>query len=367
MMITLVSHHTSLFHLFRFSLVPSKSEPVEPMMKLRDGRTTVTVVALLGAGGKMGYRLSANLKGSEFVVRHIEVSEAGRIRLKDGLGVSCVDVEEGVPGADVVILAGPAGSHVELAETWLKQGSHVISISDDPDDVTGLLDLDSLASSRERSLVVGAGFVPGLSCLLTRYAADMLDTVEIISIYKAGTGGPACARQHHRALKRSGHDWLDGNWVLRRGGSGRDLAWFPDPFGARDCYRGALPSPTLLQRVFPEAERISSRIAATRRDRLTSWLPMLRPPHDDGGPGAIRVEVRGRRNRAVETIILGVIDHPSVAAGTVAAVAAAEAVAGQTPIGAHGLAAWSEPKRILAELHRRGVRVATFNGLLALT
>ncbi len=266
---------------------------------------------------------------------------------------------------DVVVLAGAAGSHVEPAETWLKRGSHVVSISDDADDVAGLLDLDQVATDEERSLVVGAGFVPGLSCLLTRYAATMLDSIEIISTYKAGTGGPACARQHHHALNRDGHDWIDGDWVLRRRGSGRDLAWFPDPFGARDCYRGALPSPALLQKEFPEAQRISSRMAATRRDRLTSRLPMLRHPHEDGGPGALRVEVRGRRDHSVETIILGVMDHPSVAAGTMAAVAAAEAVAGRTPIGANGVAAWPDPKPVLAELHRRGVRVAIFSGLLA--
>ena len=43
----------------------------------------MTTVALLGAGGKMGYRLSANLKNSDFEVRHIEVSEAGRERLQN--------------------------------------------------------------------------------------------------------------------------------------------------------------------------------------------------------------------------------------------------------------------------------------------
>ena len=105
-------------------------------------------------------------------------------------------------------------------------------------------------------------------------------------------------------------------------------------------------------------------MAATRRDRFTALLPMLRSPHDDGGPGAIRVETRGRRNGAVETIILGVMDHPSVAAGTLAAVAAAEVLGERVPTGANGLAAWSHPKAVLAELHRRGVRVATFSGHL---
>jgi saccharopine dehydrogenase-like NADP-dependent oxidoreductase len=294
------------------------------------------------------------------------VATAIRDVVADEIAVRAVpDGPVGSP--DVVVLAGPRGTHVAPARSWLQGGSHVVSIGDDADDVAGLLALDPVAVGADRCLAVGAGFVPGLSCVLARYAACQLDSVEVISVYKAGTGGPACARQHHRALKGSGQEWIDGAWMFRRGGSGRELAWFPDPFGARDCYRAALPGPMLLQPVFPDAQRISSRMAATRRDRFTSWLPMLRRPHDDGGPGAVRVEVRGHLGRSIETVIVGVMDHPSVATGTVAAVVAAEAVAGRAPVGAHGLAAWPEPGPILTELHRRGVRVASFSGHLAPT
>jgi len=265
---------------------------------------------------------------------------------------------------DVVLLAGPVGTHTKLASSMLAAGSHVVSLSDDPVECEQLLALDETGRRVGRSLVVGAGFAPGLSCVLARFASEQLDVVDVISVYKAGTGGPACARQHHRALRSDGYDWIDGDWTLRRGGSGRDLAWFPEPFGARDCYRGALPSPLLLQRVFPDTSRISARMSATRRDRLTSRLPMLRPPHDDGGPGALRVEVRGRSGGAVETLILGAIDHPSVAAAIVAAVAAVETGAGRAPVGAGGLASWPEPKRLLSELRNRGVRVASFSGAL---
>jgi hypothetical protein len=152
--------------------------------------------------------------------------------------------------------------------------------------------------------------------------------------------------------------------VSRRGGSGRDLAWFPEPFGARDCYRAGLASPILIQRALPDVGRITARMSATRRDRFTSRLPMLRSPHADGGPGAVRVEIRGRVDGTVETVILGVMDHPSVAAGTVASLAAVAVAEGRAPIGAAGLASWSDPKRFLAELRQRGVRVASFSGLL---
>lgn len=67
----------------------------------------MTTIALIGAGGKMGFRLSRNLKPSPFEVRHVEVSETGRTRLKEELGIECVDTEQAVRDADVVILAVP--------------------------------------------------------------------------------------------------------------------------------------------------------------------------------------------------------------------------------------------------------------------
>ncbi|MGF1598735.1 MAG: Gfo/Idh/MocA family oxidoreductase [Acidimicrobiales bacterium] len=327
--------------------------------------------ALVGLG-TTGAHLARQLIQSPFTTIALHDSDEHRRRrvvsAVRAVVPSTVEVTDEPPDRDdppdVVVIASPTGTHLRLASAMMEAGSNVVSLADDPGEVEVLLALDRAATAAGRSVVVGAGFAPGLSCLLARYAADQLDTVDVISVYKAGTGGPACARQHHRALQGSGHEWIDGAWVLRRGGSGRDLAWFPEPFGARDCYRAALPSPMLLQRQYPEARRISARMAATRRDRLTAGLPMLRPPHEDGGPGAVRVEVRGRVGRAAETVILGVMDHPSVAAATVAAVAAAESAAGRAPVGAHGLAHWDDPRPILSELRRRGVKVASFAGLL---
>lgn len=65
------------------------------------------LIALFGAGGKMGFRLSSNLKGSQYRVRHVEPNAAGQQRLKDELGIECYSPEEAVKGAQVVILAVP--------------------------------------------------------------------------------------------------------------------------------------------------------------------------------------------------------------------------------------------------------------------
>ncbi|HEX2528307.1 MAG TPA: phosphogluconate dehydrogenase C-terminal domain-containing protein [Geminicoccus sp.] len=67
----------------------------------------MTSIALFGAGGKMGMRLGRNLVGSAYDVRHVEVSEAGKARLRDELDVGAVEPEKALTGADVVILAVP--------------------------------------------------------------------------------------------------------------------------------------------------------------------------------------------------------------------------------------------------------------------
>ncbi len=81
----------------------------------------MTSIALFGAGGKMGCRLAANLKRSRYDVRHVEVSDAGRQRLADELGLSCVPQEQALDGAEIVILAVP--------DTLIGKVSHALSPS----------------------------------------------------------------------------------------------------------------------------------------------------------------------------------------------------------------------------------------------
>jgi hypothetical protein len=263
---------------------------------------------------------------------------------------------------DVVVVAGASGTHAAVAGPFVAAGVPVVSTGDAPEDVRGLLHLDADARAQDVAVVVGAGFGPGLSCVLAAHAATQFDEVAEVHVARSGTGGPSCARQHHRALSGPSIDWRDGAWLHRPGGSGRELCWFPDPVGAQDCYRAALPDALLLVPAFPGVDRVTARLAANRRDRLTAPLPMLRPPHPEGGPGAIRVEVRGRQAGGIETVVLGAMDRPAVAAGAVAALAAAEAVQGRIPPGAGGLAGRVDALAFLQELARRGVRAAVFEG-----
>ena len=263
-------------------------------------------------------------------------------------------------GADVAVLASPSGHRGEI-ELLLEAGIAAVSTAPGLDEVRSLLALDAEATERGLAVLLGAGFGPGLSDVLAAHAAATFDAVDEIHVSRRGTGGPACARQHHRSLVGEAPEWRDGVWARRRGGSGRELAWFPDPVGPADCYRAAVADPLLLAAAFPGVRRVSTRVAATRRDRLTARLPTLRA-HRESGMGAIRVEVRGRRGAGRDVTVLGAIDRPAVAAGAVAALAALAVGRGEVPAGARGLAGAVEPVPFLGELARRGVKAATFVG-----
>jgi len=325
---------------------------------------TGTVVAGVLGVGATGARAARQLASAPEVGRVLLGGPGARPEaLRSSLGTAAQIADPVDGGANVVVLAGPAGTHLEAARRCVDRGIHVVSTSDAVGDVEALLGLDERARRRGAAVVVGAGFSPGLSCVLARHVAGWVDAVDEVHLARFGTGGPACARQHHRALAGRSVDWRDGRWVRRRGGSGRELAVFPDPVGSLDCYRAALPDAVLLHRAFPDAERIAARQAANRRQRLLALMPMLRRPHPEGRIGAIRVEVRGRRDGVVVADVVGVIDRPAVAAGAVAGLAARGCLGGQIPPGAAGLAEVVDPAPFLHQLAEHGVRAAVFEGV----
>jgi hypothetical protein len=271
---------------------------------------------------------------------------------------------DGLPAGSVVVLAHP-GPHAPVAAAFVRQAVIVVSVDDDLSDTAQLLDLEDDALAAGVPLVVGAGLSPGLTGLLARQLAGSLATVEEVHVAVHATAGPACARQHHRALRGRASAWQDGAWIERPAGSGRELCWFPEPVGARDCYRAEVSAPILLHRAFPDATRISARLSATRRDRLTARLPMLRRPHPEGGVGAARVEVRGSDiTGARATLIAGVAELVGTAAAATAAVLADAASRGELPAGVvvTGDERLDTPQ-LLARLEQHGVRLQEFTGV----
>jgi hypothetical protein len=251
-----------------------------------------------------------------------------------------------------------------ITRAALAAGSHVVAACDDPSYVRSLLALDARAQAAGCAIAVGTTMAPGLSCVLASSMRGRFERVEEVHVASLGTGGPACARRHHAALAGTGVDWSDGRWRRRPGGSGRELVWFPEPVGGADCYRAGLSDPLLLMPVFPECRRVTARVAATRRDRLTSPLPMLRRPHPEGLVGAVRVEMRGWIDGRAETRVLGAAAAPATVAAAVTTAAVRWAASGRlSRTGSAGLAELvADPGPFLQALVAAGVTVSEFEG-----
>ena len=269
-------------------------------------------VAVLGAGlvGQRAARLLRDLGA--------DVSLCSRDRPVDPIdGIETVTAfDTATLTADLAILTTESMHQVQVAERLIRRGIAVVATADRPLAVRTLWTLDALAQQHGVPVVVGAGCAPGLSTLMVAKLAEGFAHVDAITTARFGTGGPTCAREHHRSMAAGAWEVQEATGRWARGGSGRTLIWFPEPAGPQDCYRAGLAEPFLLQQAFPDARRIQSVQAATRRDRATARLPMLRPPHAEGLVGAVWVEVRGRTTE-------GDIDHRVMAASAAQATAAA--------------------------------------------
>ena len=87
-------------------------------------------IALMGAGGKMGGRITDNLMKTDHDVRYVEISEPGIVQLKEK-GLDAVTAEQAVPDADHVIMAVPdvaIGSVAKGVVPGMKPGAMVVAL-----------------------------------------------------------------------------------------------------------------------------------------------------------------------------------------------------------------------------------------------
>ncbi|MEG8036937.1 phosphogluconate dehydrogenase C-terminal domain-containing protein [Sphingomonas sp. LR61] len=92
--------------------------------------TADVTVAVIGAGGKMGTRVSNNFAKSEYTTLYSEASPAGQERIQ-ALGRSLTDSVEAAKVADVVILAVPdvlLGSISEQLVPVMKSGASILTL-----------------------------------------------------------------------------------------------------------------------------------------------------------------------------------------------------------------------------------------------
>jgi hypothetical protein len=282
-------------------------------------------------------------------------------------GATPWDLDDGLPsGLTAVAAALPDDGDVELARAATRAGVAFASAADDSGVIGALLALDVDARRAGTSVVAGCGLAPGLSDVLARHAADALDTVDEIHVARWGVAGESCTASARRAHRDPGLEWRDGTFVHDRN-QGTELVWFPEPVGARDCALVAT-GVELLVAANPRIERATARLGVPParggvRQRLTP------PTRRDAGAtwGAVRTEVWGQQGTARAAVVYGVIEQTAVASGTVLGVTTGW-LAGALPevaaprVGSFGLGAAVTAPPFLAELARRGVKAAAFEG-----
>jgi hypothetical protein len=261
-------------------------------------------------------------------------------------------------GPSPTVVIATAGSHLSWARAALAGGADVVSTASDPADCSSLTDLDTEARSRSRTVVVGAGMAPGFACLLAAWVASRSDEVGAVRVTTHGSGGPACADAARGELRGRTHEYRHG-WTTKPAGRSRRLVWFPAPIGVQRSAAAASSLPMLLAPVVHAGIIEASRTVPLRRLHRSSEETL----------GGLVVEVEGRSESGATTTVLGTVDRPAAIAGAVAAAVAwnlaradAEGVEVRWPLGAHGVAAGSDPGALLAALARRGVRAAEFIG-----
>lgn len=333
--------------------------------------TTVLLVGVGAAGGRAA-RQFADTSGVERILI-VDTDKARASEVAAVLGpvaeaISWRPADRIPDDVSVVACALPGGFDVPIAIRALEAGIPFATTTDALSATRDLLDLSAPAEAAGVAIAIGCGLAPGLSDVLILHAANTLDVVDEVHVARSGVGGIACEQSVRQALRGDSLAWINGGWSHDPDGSGRHHVWFPEPVGMRECKVAAMGGPDLIVDAFPEVRRANYRLEPSVRWDWDHLAALGRRPLQRGW-AACRVEVGGRRGRSLETIVYGVVDSTDVATGTVLAVTAME-LAGVEGVGepirktgAHGLAALVEPTSFLAELAKRGVKAAVFEGL----
>ena len=330
---------------------------------------------LVAGAGEVGVRAARQLLDTPGVDRVLVGARNGALARETARalddGAESVELEQGAAlpsGVDAIAIALPMNADAWIIAAAIEEGIAIASVTED---ASALAALDTAARAGAAHVVTGCGLAPGLSDVLARHAASALDTVDEVHVARFGVAGDACLATARAARRAPVLEWRDRGFVTERG-HGAELIWFPDPVGARECELVSTGIEQLVAAV-SGVGRASVRLGLPHTPRVKLPGPfglLARGRQDPGvGWGAVRAEVWGAQGDTRTTVVYGVIERTGVAAGTVLGVTAAW-LAGALPVlgplpepGAAGLGTVAAPVPFLAELARRGVKAAAFEGV----
>ncbi|MGZ4674938.1 MAG: hypothetical protein ACXVJ7_09495 [Acidimicrobiia bacterium] len=328
--------------------------------------TTVLLVGAGAVGGRAARQLVETPGVEQLLIADARPNRAAQVAEVMGDRATTIEWQPGMDlpdGVTAIAAAVPPGDDVTIARDAIDAGVPCVTATDDTTAIQALLELDAPARDTGVPIVIGAGLAPGLTDVLVRHARETFDVVDDVNVARWGAAGEASASTVRVALADRGAELRDRaiTPLVKRGGE--ELVWFPNPVDARAC-EPVSNGLELLLHAAPQLERATVRFARAEKPPRT-WP---RRPDPINEWGAIRVEVWGRRGAARDTVVYGAIERTEIAAGTVLALTTA-ALAGVLPglvrprPAVSGLGGVVETRPFLAELARRGVKVAIFEGV----
>jgi saccharopine dehydrogenase-like NADP-dependent oxidoreductase len=309
------------------------------------------------------------------------------------LGLDITDqnglVEAALAHDVVVSCAGPARD-VELPaiRACIEAGTPYVSLCDDYSATSGSFDLDDAAKAAGVTIVSGCGLSPGITNILTAYAARSLDGVEEIEISVAYSlnDSPGDSMMFHlfHELSREAPYVSEFRPVLGKAGDLPRPVYFPEPVGWVETFTCGHPEPVTASRIYSDLRAIrfraglteraamdalravaASRVPGAKMDQLRGGLArtsarMLRslPPRGAAWTAA-RVDVWGEKDGRPEVASLGVVDHiANLASLPLTHTAVALGSRSVVRPGVNTVEEIFDPGPFLGALARRGLRAA---------
>lgn len=148
-------------------------------------------IIVLGAG-LVGGAIAADLaEDKEFSVTACDINAAALKHLSEKYGINTVscdlskpeNVKEVIAQYDLVVSAVPGFMGFSTLKSVIEAGKNVVDIAFFPEDAFAL---DEAAKEHNVTAIVDCGVAPGMSNILTGYAASMMDEVETAVTYVGG-------------------------------------------------------------------------------------------------------------------------------------------------------------------------------------
>lgn len=361
-------------------------------------------VIVLGATGAMGRRAAQALAQSPEVEeltlagRRLAAVEALAKEIGGPSRAISLDVSDKQALVEALkghhVAAGAVGPYylyeAPIATAAIEAQVPYVSICDDHDAAQAVLALDGLAKQRGVTILTGAGWTPGLTNIMAKKGASMLDKATKIHVAWAGALADAdgSASMLHALHIFTGQvpTFTGGRHTMVRAGSGKQVVPFPQPVGPVAVYHTGHPEPITIPRFIPGLEEVTLRgglnealvnrltLALTRmgltktptaRDRLLRvmrpFLPLVQKLSGPPKPvSAAHVAVHGVKDGKSTVLEMAAAGRMKDLTGLPHAVATL--MVGRGEVNVPGVIApeapgGPDPDRFLAELEELGLKV----------